>query len=319
MLWMTAWEQTPCGSLPDDDELIAARIGMPVEQFQAARKRLMRGWWIADDGRLYHDTLAERVLEMIERRDGERNRKAEYRARKQAERDAGIQEQGANSPAPSPVCPDLSHGTPSRVPRDSAGSDATGTGTGTSKTKEIAAAAIHPHARDPVDTSPPPSEALWLAAQKNCAAGYAKLLNGLEQVRGKRSKFVSTDARLIAWERLGLTRAKLVEAYHLAVAERNATEDASPVNAGFLDVFVTKVLNPPEGESIAGKAGTGAKGADPLAWATSWPGIVRRGADLGVTQEPGELDPYFKARVMAAAGLTDADRDRLRADFGVCA
>ncbi|SSW67276.1 hypothetical protein AVE30378_02540 [Achromobacter veterisilvae] len=315
MLWMTAWEQTPCGSLPQDDELIAARIGMPLDQFQAAKARLLRGWWLADDGRLYHDTLAERVLEMIERRDGERNRKAEYRERKKAERAAN---QADKRPNPSHGGPDLSHGTGAGLPGDSGGSDATGTGTGTSNTKEIAAAAIHPPARDPVDNSPPPSEAQWLAAQEECAAGYAKLLNSLEQVRGKRSKFVSTDTRLVAWERLGLTREKLVEAYHLAVAEREAAEDPSPVNAGFLDVFVAKVLNPPEGESVAGaRPATGAGAADPLAWATTASGIAAKGAELGIVQDEGEPFPAFKLRVHAAANLSEQDRARLRADFGV--
>ncbi|KAG1246328.1 hypothetical protein G6F68_014689 [Rhizopus microsporus] len=98
---MTAWAQTPCGSLPQDNELIAARIGMPLDQFQAAKPRLLRGWWLADDGRLYHDTLAERVLEMIERRDGERNRKAEYRDRKKAELAEAERNKGGNGP----VCP----------------------------------------------------------------------------------------------------------------------------------------------------------------------------------------------------------------------
>lgn len=37
MLWMVAWEQTPCGSLPDSDELIAARIGMSSKAFDKHR------------------------------------------------------------------------------------------------------------------------------------------------------------------------------------------------------------------------------------------------------------------------------------------
>lgn len=136
MLWMTAWEQTPCGSLPDDDELIAARIGMPLDQFQACKPRLLRGWWQADDGRLYHGTMTERVLEMIERRDGERLRKAAYRAAKEAERAAAAQGKKPSrgkraSPGVSPGTPEMSHGTDAGQTAESHRKDNTGTGTGT--------------------------------------------------------------------------------------------------------------------------------------------------------------------------------------------
>lgn len=60
----------------------------------------MRGWWLADDGRLYHDTLVKRVTEMMDRRRKESDRKALARSR-------------AAAPAPPPYIgvPDLSHGT----------------------------------------------------------------------------------------------------------------------------------------------------------------------------------------------------------------
>ena len=123
MLWMTAWEQTPCGSLPAADELVAARIGMPAKSFAKHRTCLMRGWWLGEDGRLYHDTLIERVLEMTAAKDKERNRKAAYRARL------------ASGDGTSSGRPDLSHGTDAGQPGDShgidPGRDDTGTGTGT--------------------------------------------------------------------------------------------------------------------------------------------------------------------------------------------
>lgn len=64
MLWMVAWEQAPTGTLPADDALIAARLGMPAADFAAARDVLLRGWWLASDGRLYHPVMIERVAEM---------------------------------------------------------------------------------------------------------------------------------------------------------------------------------------------------------------------------------------------------------------
>ncbi len=52
MLWATAWKQVPCGSLADDDALIAVRIGMESALFMKNREILMRGWWKAQDSGL---------------------------------------------------------------------------------------------------------------------------------------------------------------------------------------------------------------------------------------------------------------------------
>ncbi len=120
MLWMTAWQQVPCGSLPSDDSLIAARIGMSAKEFAKAGKHLMRGWWLADDGRLYHDTIVKLVADMLKRKDAERQRKAEYRARIDSER--------AKSSA---SVPRDNSGTDTGRTVDSGGRDDTGTGTGT--------------------------------------------------------------------------------------------------------------------------------------------------------------------------------------------
>ena len=65
MLWSESWGQVPCGSLPADDALIAARIGMAPKAFSKARSMLMRGWWLATDGRLYHDTIVKLVHGML--------------------------------------------------------------------------------------------------------------------------------------------------------------------------------------------------------------------------------------------------------------
>lgn len=104
MLWMVAWEQTPCGSMPEDDGLICARIGMAPKAFAKAKPALMRGWWIAADGRLYHRVITERVLDMLEWRRKEADRKRSHRGK---------------TPNPAPV------------PRDTTVTDDTGTGTGT--------------------------------------------------------------------------------------------------------------------------------------------------------------------------------------------
>lgn len=81
MLWMVAWEQTPCGALPNSDDLIAARIGMKPAAFKKAREFLMRGWALASDGRLYHAVMVERVQEMMRKRRSDSDRQATRRAR----------------------------------------------------------------------------------------------------------------------------------------------------------------------------------------------------------------------------------------------
>jgi len=122
MLWATAWQQKPCGSMPADDALIAARLGMSIKTLAKYRVVLLRGWWLAEDGRLYQDTIVERVVEMLAKRDADRKRKADYRARKDSER----------TDKPSSSVPHLSHGTDTGNHQDSTGSDNTRTSTRTS-------------------------------------------------------------------------------------------------------------------------------------------------------------------------------------------
>jgi hypothetical protein len=82
MMWMVAWEQTPCGALPNDDALIVAKIGIPAKVFAKHRSVLMRCWWLADDNRLYHDVLVQRVGEMLKKRMSDAQRAADARARR---------------------------------------------------------------------------------------------------------------------------------------------------------------------------------------------------------------------------------------------
>jgi uncharacterized phage protein (TIGR02220 family) len=79
LLWCKAWQQRPCGTLPDDDELIAAIIGAPLSFFQLHRDTLMRGWELHDDGRYYHRVVTEKVLAMLATRRGDRERQQKHR------------------------------------------------------------------------------------------------------------------------------------------------------------------------------------------------------------------------------------------------
>lgn len=108
MIWLTAWRQAPCGSLPASDELIAARIGMPARQFAAHRDILLRGWWLASDGRMYHQTMTERVLELLGARSKVAARQREWRVKNQGPaadvtRDGSVTDPSVTTPVPVPV------------------------------------------------------------------------------------------------------------------------------------------------------------------------------------------------------------------------
>lgn len=158
MLWAVSWRQTPCGSLPDDDELISVRLGMDAELFAKHRAKLLRGWWKADDGRLYHDTLVKRVTEMLALRDKEKNRKADYRKKREAEEaqrkaaedarnDAGIRGESQDDP-------NLSHGTREGQTWESHGMDNTRTSTRTSTRTGLLKTSV-PDGTDAGFSSPP--------------------------------------------------------------------------------------------------------------------------------------------------------------------
>ncbi|WP_260426976.1 hypothetical protein [Burkholderia cenocepacia] len=228
MLWMTAWEQAPCGSLPDDDELIAARIGMDLEHFQSVKKRLLRGWWVADDGRLYHNTMVERVQEMLATRDKERNRKSEWRDRKKAEKQ-------------SEEVPDMSHGTTPGQTWESHGSDDTGTGTGTgSKPKTVGTS-------DGVRTA---------SREGTCegsltAAEISTSLREWERARGKAVRNLTpSQQQVIDLAGMAVTPAELRKAYELAVEDRDNDDDPGPINASFVRTKIERVRRPPRASPL---------------------------------------------------------------------
>lgn len=82
MMWLVAWRQDPCGSLPNDESVIRAKCRIPAAVWDSVRSVCMRGWWLADDGRMYHDTISARVLEMLEYRRKNAQRVAKFKAAK---------------------------------------------------------------------------------------------------------------------------------------------------------------------------------------------------------------------------------------------
>lgn len=107
-----------------------------------------------------------------------------------------------------------------------------------------------------------------------------------------------------AWE------AVKTEAHKAGISVGEAVRFAAETSwAGFRATWYVKQL----AEERAG----GAVVQDDLAWLKSWPGIVAKGNALGLRQEDGETPPYYKLRVLAAANLTDEQKARATADYGV--
>lgn len=135
LLWARSWQQVPCGSLPCDDELIALLLDLDDEEFAGMKKILLRGWRKAADGRLYHPTITQRVLDMVAKKDAEKNRKAEWRRRKEAEAklaEANGQDQMSHGTSPmSHGTNPMSHGTDGGQTGQSHGTDDTRTRTRT--------------------------------------------------------------------------------------------------------------------------------------------------------------------------------------------
>lgn len=64
-LWMSSWHGDPAASLANDDgELCkAAGLGRDLRTWRKVRAVALRKWVLCDDGRLYHETVAEYALE----------------------------------------------------------------------------------------------------------------------------------------------------------------------------------------------------------------------------------------------------------------
>lgn len=337
LLWCASWHQVPAASLPDDDDVLAqlAGFGRVKKEWLRCRDGALRGWVMCSDGRLYHPVVAEKAVEawrakMVQRWKTECARIKKHNQRHDASvpvpdldewlslgcpqgRPIAVPGTRANVPKDSDKSPP---GRPPGVPRETH-SKGQGEGQGQYlKEKEAAAASLAGASACEADPAPPPLDGDKTLDEK--AMAVAVWLRRKEQARGKQARGTqSNDPRISAWIKAGVTGLQLLEAYLLAVADREDTGDAGPITPGFLDIFVAKMLKPPAATSAVNGKRPALAASDPLAWATTASGIEGRGAELGVQQRAGELFPHFKARVVAAAGLSDEDKARLLADYGV--
>lgn len=174
------------------------------------------------------------------------------------------------------------------------------TGTGIYKIEEAAAASLAGTSAREDDPAPPPLDDGKTPEEK--ALAVAVWLRRKEKARGKQPRGVqSSDPRIATWVEADATGLQLAEAYDLAVLDREASGDAGPITPGFLDVFGAKVLHPSDAASSVSASRTAAAKA----------------GDLGIVQGESEPFPYFKARVIGAAYLSNEDRPGCLLTFGV--
>jgi hypothetical protein len=127
-LWLKSYHQTPAGSLPDlDVELCRlAELGRDLKTWNKVKAVAMRGWVKCADGRLYHATVAEKVVEAwgkkqakrrLSRAGNEKRWGNGVHSRPQPEprgEDQGGERDHANDPAAIP--PGQPTGVPSSIP-----------------------------------------------------------------------------------------------------------------------------------------------------------------------------------------------------------
>lgn len=133
------------------------------------------------------------------------------------------------------------------------------------------------------------------------AVEIADWVRNQEKARGKiAGKVVSGAAEIVLWCSQGLTMGELAEAYAMAVSDRLARGSPHPINPGFLNVFVRRVV---ESRRVSRRGPSASvTGARSLA-APQW---VREAERLGIDpQRPDEDAGQFQARVgeaMRASG-----------------
>lgn len=80
-LWLKSWDQTPAGSLPDDDiELCRlAELARDLKTWKKVKTGALHGWYKCSDGRLYHKVVAEGITEAVQRKEAQREKTARAR------------------------------------------------------------------------------------------------------------------------------------------------------------------------------------------------------------------------------------------------
>lgn len=168
----------------------------------------------------------------------------------------------------------------------------------------------HPYTKAPAAAcaavdKPAVDKLLLLPMQADRVAEWIRLQ---EQDRGCRSRVSSRAAQIAGWVELAVTGEELHEAYRLAKSDREGTQNQSPINLPFLDIFVRRVVGGrmvSRGKSVAVLPSS--------VWWGSEAGIVAKAKALDVERVPDEPIDRLRSRVELALMLfEDAEKKRLR-------
>ena len=251
LLWCAAWHQVPAGSLPDDDETLAAfaGYGRAPRDWKKHRSGALRGWIKCNDGRLYHPVVAEKANEAWRAKLEQRWKTECARIKKHCQRHQiafdppdfdNWMSQGCPQGQPLHVprdTPDMSQGHPPIVPGETH-SKGQGQGQGQGEVNpEQAASTTGPESRDQVPVAAPP----------DAVTGRALQLVMLLRPRG--ASLQAGDPRVRSWAERGVTDAQALQALEIAQQRRQDASDPSPINAGYLDAILLDAVVTPVGRS----------------------------------------------------------------------
>lgn len=169
-LWWAAWNQVPAGSLPDDDVALCrlADLGRDVKAWKKLRARALHGFKPCSDGRLYHSFIVKQALVAWDKRVKERERKAKWRAEKDAKKpgqDADVPRDRTGTETGTGT--GTERGQDADVPADGNGRDGTGRDDEKKKTRSSSAEAV---AREDLPPDPWPPDAQPTQAGLACRA-----------------------------------------------------------------------------------------------------------------------------------------------------
>lgn len=293
-LWAKSWSQVPAASLPNDERILAGLSA--AKDWKRVREVALRGWILCADGRLYHPVIAEKALEAMgkreehaEREENEQSRQQRLRARRKAMfeqlREHGIvpayDTKTAELERLIASLPSVTHGTQTVTGGDAG--DVTGDApatakdsTGHDRTVNLKTIGITGDTGKPAQAD---SDAPLAAAQISIS------LIGWERERHKAARGISaSNQTVIEIAEMAVTANELRKAYDMAVADRQATGDPNPVNAGFVKALIDKVRNPPKPRPKVDD------------WNRTPKGIERKASELGMYARPGESHDALRER-----------------------
>nr|WP_249190864.1 DUF1376 domain-containing protein [Burkholderia cenocepacia] len=304
LLWCASWHQVPAASLPDDDVNLAqyAGFGRMVGEWQKAREGALWGWVKCADGRLYHPVVAEKANEAWIAKHRQAHDKLCERVRKrnkgrpenglpalevpefEAWLDAGrpleralfpsefsttsggkAKPSGGTPPASGGMGDDFRRNPPQIPPENSLKGEGTeGNGEGKGEVNTFGS----------TDGDGTASRAREIDGVLT-AAGISVMLVGWERERGKAARNITpSQQQVIDLAEMRVTPEELRKAYDLAVADRMATNDPHPVNAGFVRAKLDSVRRPQPKREDNG-------------WKRTPAGIERKASELGIVCPPG--------------------------------